>query len=217
MGNIPLDKIITALAALVGSIVSLITALNGAAALRRHKVDMAEKKDKTGKLDKSYRVKKVKWIGFVAIGALGVVLIGGAYFYDDIFGTWKGEYQWQWAGENWLGYVEIDDHEGETVAKIQVNKVFKKKETLIKGPHVLTSSEKGSVSHNRRGLKLTLPVTRSILDENNQVIRQERGILEAGLVPVKAYAGIVKYKFGQDTFVCPTGDMILVKYPGIRF
>jgi len=146
-----------------------------------------------------------------------------AYFYQIHAKNVYGTFEWQWAGENWVGVVKIEKNkEGRTIAEVCMNKAFKTQQNEDRGEYeikkqVLASSSEGSIYGNKDGFKLILPVRKKIFAEERKVkeVREIHQTLEANLAPVEAYAGIVEY-ISQDGSVA-RGDMILVRYKsGIR-
>jgi hypothetical protein len=130
---------------------------------------------------------------------------------EDIFGS----YQWQWAGENWIGKVTIERKENGASARIKlgvitVKKIMKNGKTATFNdakPHFASTSD-GRVTLNKEGkFSLFMPIQHAHLPMEQK--RDQRLVLEAELSPVVAFAGTVKYQFDDDT---STGDLILIGY-----
>jgi hypothetical protein len=147
------------------------------------------------------RVAAASLLAFLFAGFAAILL----YTQDEV----RGEFEWQWAGENWLNKVTIEnigDNKG--IANIRAYKIFKKVidgKIAIPGddnPTIFRSSKDGSISGNKNGFKIDLPVTGSE-DYTFDAIKGK-------LYPVKAYAGSVNYIWNDGK--SKEGDMILVKY-----
>lgn len=151
-----------------------------------------------------------------------------------------GKFEWQWAGQNWLGqavFRETKDDKLEVVVK--VDKVYKiqggkggEEETkIIRGPWVIRTpiEDEGEVVIHDDYIEL-----RDLFCEKNAFgfIEAENGrniegmnIKETNIVVlnasklklVPAFAGKLEY-YNKDHKIKSTGDIILVKYrPGLIF
>ncbi len=153
--------------------------------------------------------------------ALGILFTLISYFRQIYAKSIYGNFEWQWAGENWIGIVSIKKNEdNKTIAEVDMKKFIKKQRVEGKGEYeaiqLMQNTSEGSIVGNKDGFKLKLPVRKNILDENNNIIGETSQNIEANLVPIEAYAGIANYIY-QDGSIA-RGDMILVRYnSGIRF
>lgn len=157
-------------------------------------------------------------IGFSILCVLLIIFLIYLLYYRIKSKKVTGEFEWQWAGENWLGYVKISVDENNTsqsIAKIKMEKVFKygkpgdtmRPREQIK---VFESSNPGSLIGDKDGFKLTLPIKRHQFDKNNKEIKPTYERLEAELKPAEAYVGSVNYNYeggGQGS-----GDIILIRH-----
>jgi hypothetical protein len=143
------------------------------------------------------------------IGAFTVLLIPcGVYLYSAWSSQISGDFEWQWAGENWIGSVQIVEERNERVAKVDMKSL--RKEFQPNGSFTYHLDQffrfaKGTVDGDRDGFKLSIELVHS---KTNQRLQ-----LDAELKPVLAYAGIARYRLkdGIDQNG-GTGDIILVRH-----
>jgi hypothetical protein len=140
-----------------------------------------------------------------------------------------GRFEWQWAGQNWIGYITFkENREGQVEAKIDVHKIFKRQrdgeQTFVTGPLVFRSieGERGNVVlHNDYVELKNLTVTKNHFGwiqttpnteiEGITVDSTSIEILNSDLYPITAFAGRVRYNNPVTGKVCE-GDMVLVRY-----
>jgi len=122
-----------------------------------------------------------------------------------------GDFEWQWAGDNWLGSVKFENlADGTIKASVDTRAVrpdpqFKSYQDTLE----FRSVEQGSANvSDQRVVSLHLPVQVSQEYMKRRHTTQKNVILDAELQPVDAFAGRVKY-VGDKTII---GDMILVRY-----
>lgn len=140
-----------------------------------------------------------------------------------------GEYEWQWAGDNLIGTVNIKKNaEGKDVALVDMRKIVRSFDIRrqpdgtyaeidegFQSQEAIISTGEGAITGNKSAFKLTLPVLRNIFDGGNKKVGEVRQVLEADLTFVEAYAGKVKYIYPDNEV--KRGDIVLVRYnSGIR-
>jgi hypothetical protein len=140
-----------------------------------------------------------------------------------------GEYEWQWAGDNLVGTLSLKKNtEGKDIALVDMRKItrnfnvqkqpdgtYAEVDEGFKSQQAVVSTSDGTVSGNKKALKLSLPVLRNIFDGQNTKVADVRQIIEADLAYVEAYAGKVTYVYPDKSV--KRGDMIIVRYnSGIR-
>ena len=142
-------------------------------------------------------------------GAIAVLFIPcGVYLYSAWSSQVSGDFEWQWAGENWMGTVEIVEERNERVAKVDIkslHKEFRPNGSFIYHPEQFFKFAQGKVDGDRDGFKLSIPLVSA---KTNQRVQ-----LDAELKPVQAYAGIARYIVMDGTEQHGgTGDIILVRH-----
>ncbi len=125
-----------------------------------------------------------------------------------------GDFEWQWAGENWLGSVKFKSLTNGTISAASDMRAVTadprtELRTYIIRP-VFHSPVEGSVTVNGSSFTLNMPVT-----VDQQYLRMHHKtsknvVLDAELQPVDAFAGRVRY-LGDEAQPL-TGDIILVRY-----
>jgi hypothetical protein len=119
----------------------------------------------------------------------------------------QGEYEWQWAGDNWLGHIYVDN---DGSAKIYMSKWLqcgneKKRVSL------LNQTDKGTVEvvEHLTKLRVRFPVQFLKYDANCNVVGSyDPTVLAGDLNRTSAFAGVIQY---QNKVGTSLGDMILVK------
>ena len=152
--------------------------------------------------------------GALKLGGAAAALLGIAFGVDHylktespaVFPT-EGLYEWQWAGEGLIGYVEVAE---DGTAKFEMNQFAtcgaQRKELL----HMKQSGAGRAVwIDNRTKLRVKIPFQYVSYDANcNETSVSEEEILEGDLTAVPAFAGKIHYRSKNNS---PIGDMILVK------
>ncbi|MEW6619667.1 MAG: hypothetical protein AB1422_10105 [bacterium] len=127
-------------------------------------------------------------------------------------------YEWQWAGENWIGEVAFFKKEKDSLnAQIYVNKIRniidqEGRVTLEPPIEVLRSTLDGDVLELKDGgIKLILPVRKNTFDPEAQyrIISTSKETLKAKLYPTKAFVGKVEY-INENGVLKGKGDMVLI-------
>ena len=159
-----------------------------------------------------------------AISSLSILSVLTVYFLQGRPQELHGPFEWQWAGENWKGVVDIHkNREGQPVARVDVRRVVKRvnrDETTHTDTteRVLWTTEEGRVYGNRRGFTLEMSVKKRYFDAQDNGIHVADQRVVANLSPVEAYAGIARYTVNEhneqeDLY----GDIVLVRYnSGVR-
>jgi hypothetical protein len=111
----------------------------------------------------------------------------------------QGQFEWQFAGDGWIGVVDIEGNQ----AHIEVDRYVKRGEWNRR--LLFASSEPGTVERKLfpMGLRLRMPVKTTGSDGR----RPSLVILDANLAAIRAYAGRVYYRDGDKTSL---GGMLLV-------
>lgn len=154
---------------------------------------------------------KVLAIVFSILSLAGMIVL---YFKHIRSKELKGTFEWQWAGENWIGKLEIQSKANGKVqfADLQMNSVVKTNNESSRSYERLLlfqSSTPGTVVTTKNGLKIRLPVL-AYNDVEGITNSNEIRTLEGELKLVKAYAGQIKYVYPDGSN--KSGDMILVDY-----
>jgi hypothetical protein len=124
-----------------------------------------------------------------------------------------GDFEWQWAGDNWLGSVKFQNlADGTTSAVMETRFVKpdpKTKFQTLQDTLAFKSAAEGTANVSGQSMiSLHLPVTVSPEFLKSHHTGSRSVILDAELQPVDAFAGQVRF-IGDET---ATGDMILVRY-----
>jgi hypothetical protein len=145
-------------------------------------------------------------------GLVGIVLTIFATLYVERQkqrqpGNFAGVYEWQWAGDGWLGYLNVDRN-GYTHLEM-------KKWTICGGTTKMVSLLKqegeGKAVVNDEGTEMvvTIPVRPAIVDSACYVKGLGNVVTLRGTLSRKvAFAGPIAY---QTSEAAPIGDMVLVK------
>lgn len=138
-------------------------------------------------------------------------------------------YEWQWAGQNWLGKVDLKPtNEGNYCVDVHIKKLFlgghDKSISLKYGPTVLKNinGSKGVIKIDKDKLELKdLFVERKVFNmyateegmemENIKLFETIQNKIEGELFIIPAFAGKIKYHNTSDN-TSHEGDMILVPY-----
>ena len=157
-----------------------------------------------------------------SISFIALLLPACAYYLITTNKKPYGEYQWQWAGENWIGQLYIDPVKTTIdVRKIKKDVIINKdgsiSEIFTKSyDPIIKTTKSGTLKGNRYGFLLELPVDKTIVVDDKGHIQHVNQILNADLHPIEAYAGKVKYHYTEASlkkkYGVSTGDMIIVKY-----
>jgi hypothetical protein len=141
--------------------------------------------------------------------AIVLVLVPcAAYLYSTYSSQLGGDFEWQWAGQNWMGSIDIAREKHETVAKVDLKAIHKELQpdgTFTYRHQQVFKFTKGSVEGDRNGFRLSVPLVK--------VDTGEKLMLDAELRRVEAYVGIARYTIGSSTeYNGGTGDIILVRH-----
>lgn len=118
-----------------------------------------------------------------------------------------GRYEWQWAGDSWKGYVDVDQSGG---ARIEMSR-YLNCAGVQKWVPLMKQSSAGKVEalSNQTKLRVKIPVQFINYDANcNRTGLSDVTTLTGDLDRKPAYAGVVEYR---TQYGAPVGDMILVK------
>ena len=120
-----------------------------------------------------------------------------------------GDFEWQWAGENWLGSVKFQNlANGHIAANVDMRTIkYDPKGGAVRDAFLFRSDTEGSAAVNGSKILLNLPVELSpqylkVHPSSSHIV------LDGELEPVDAFAGRVRYRGDKTT----TGDIILVRY-----
>lgn len=121
-----------------------------------------------------------------------------------------GDFEWQWAGDNWLGSVTFQTLAGGGITartQMRVVKADPHNLRVFRDAVAFLSAADGSATVGQDGtITVHLPVT--VTPEYQKSHHADKAvIIDAELKPVDAFAGRVRY-LGDNT----TGDVILVRY-----
>lgn len=214
------DEVVALIFALLGFILGIVVWL------RFHEATLASWLLATGVASLVYRfLGGVQGVGFdwgriKAAGSLAalisVAFMVRPYFQQEIDERWsyfpknaEGRYEWQWAGEGWLGYVTIEAngraHLDSMVEYATCNGV----------PKILTKVRKSgdgkaNLDKSRRELEVEIPVTFIQYDEGCKEDHLRETVLKGTLLWHPAYAGPVDY-IDKNSGLAGIGDMVLVR------
>jgi hypothetical protein len=123
-----------------------------------------------------------------------------------------GDYEWQWAGDNWLGSVKFQSLSNGSVSSAIDLRVLKPDPRNGNNYQIIKAFEsdtEGSASVGQQSMiSLHLPVLVSPEYRKIHHLSSAHIDIDAELQPVEAFAGRVRYNGDQTT----TGDIILVRY-----
>jgi hypothetical protein len=122
-----------------------------------------------------------------------------------------GDYEWQWAGDNWLGSVTFQNlANGNISARLDMRSVKHNSRTHgLESTPLFRSANDGSATVTAANtLRLTLPMEMTPQFLKMHPSSPSHVLLNAELQPVEAFAGRVQYTGADVT----TGDIILVQY-----
>jgi hypothetical protein len=121
-----------------------------------------------------------------------------------------GEYEWQWAGENWIGKVFLAKNDAGNKINLDVNilqKIWQDSLVQIRNcGRVMYSTKDGNLVLNNGNIEFA----------DLECKRMRPGIVEnidlsGTLYPITAFAGKIKYT-DRDKNTFSEGDMVLVKH-----
>ena len=117
--------------------------------------------------------------------------------------TMRGIYEWQWAGDRWLGRITISsDQSGQLRAMVSAKQHCQDK-------WVDFMEGQGPVFQQNGDLRVEISAHTKMHDYNCQITHEGNPIITGDLQPVAAFAGTVIWREnGQES----PGDMVLVKY-----
>lgn len=142
--------------------------------------------------------------------SIGIIILMGfsSYFYLQETRRVYGQFEWQWAGEGWIGTVSIKKNdEGKDVAELSMKQVVNVNGKYSTKP-VLVSTEEGRIEGDSDGFRLESRVRKNIYDNGEEKVMLQT--LKADLVKVEAYAGTVRYESSDGKM--QNGDIVLVRY-----
>ena len=141
----------------------------------------------------------------------------------------NGRFEWQWAGQNWIGNVEFQrGSNNEITASLDVNKVIGTRGVV----DVMRTSQPGKVKLSDGYIDISdltvskndfdlVPIdSRSSIEGTSKLATSSKILSITNLRPVVAFAGAIKYQHREDerTVNEGTGDIVLVKYAsGAKF
>ena len=140
-----------------------------------------------------------------------------------------GDYEWQWAGENWIGKVRINNNMVYMNVKRILKTFYCRGDTLIiQYKHypnpIIKTYEPGSIKPHidGQGFDMTIVVRKNVCICTNSICHYKPGIhiITANLRKVDAFGGVAKdvYISDEGDTIVSYGDIILVKYrSGDRF
>jgi hypothetical protein len=121
-----------------------------------------------------------------------------------------GDFEWQWAGDNWLGSLKfMNQANGSITARTEMRVINTGPQSGFRTYPAFQSEVDGFVTPNgNSGFSLHLPI--AVSDEYLKKHHNHSRVvmLDAELKPVQAFAGKVRY-IGDQRGI---GDIILVRY-----
>ena len=145
-------------------------------------------------------------------GLVGIVLTIFATLYVErekqrLPGNFAGVYEWQWAGDGWLGHVSVNR---DGFAHMEMNK------SMVCGGttrmvRYLQQEGDGKAKVNDEGTEMTvaIPVRFAKIDSACNITGLTNQVTLQGTLSRKmAFAGPIEYKTAEGA---PIGDMVLVK------
>ena len=121
------------------------------------------------------------------------------------------QFQWQWAGENWLGYLSFDEVNGNIEASLKMDRVFKTKYAGRKEFKKMKSVEPGIVEADGDKISIKrMRVKNWVYGPDNQelVIGEHFSTMEFDLDRTPAFEGTVAYE--QDGGKKAEGNIAIV-------
>jgi hypothetical protein len=117
--------------------------------------------------------------------------------------TMRGIYEWQWAGDRWLGRITISsDQTGQLRAMVSAKQHCQDK-------WVDFMEGQGPAFQQNGDLRVEISAHTKMHDYNCQITHEGSTTITGDLQPVVAFAGTVIWREnGQES----PGDMVLVKY-----
>jgi len=142
-----------------------------------------------------------------ALVGVAVVLIHYLEIESIVSAPVQGTYEWQWAGQGWIGYVDVAKNATARIAMskhVTCNGADTQLPVLEQKPN---ENGKAVLIDNGRKLQITIPIHFIRYDGCNRTGLDEVTVLTGTLARVPAYAGSIGY---ESKYATHRGDMILV-------